>query len=263
MGTGPALVLAHPPAARDPFDDPRDRTQGIFVNFRPGCEPSRPPPRRCNASPTRSTNTYTSASSPAPPLRPAEIINYRSMEPHPHSSARPWRSAPSWRLGLDVGWRSVPAPTAGIWPCSRPGLYPASAGVGGWPGQSSIAGCSSGTVVGVPLGIRPRDAVPVTLFANEIHAVRRRPSPGCRCLIAVGASCSPMWWRAIRDAWPHAHPRHPPAGPSDATPGLTQSGCPGLLRLGGSGRDDPARKRRRRPGRRSRSPSLPRIRADV
>jgi hypothetical protein len=184
MGIGALLPYALiPPAARDPFDDPATGPEEIFVNFRPGVNDE-----AATASLQRIgnqvSNTFNFGVFTGPPLRPAEIINYRSMGTTPAILGSALAAGAVVALGLtlvaSVRRRRRDLALLKTLGSTRRQL----ASVVAW--QSTVA-VLIGTVVGVPLGI-VLGRVLWTLFANEIHAV---PSPSVPALsivlIAVGA----------------------------------------------------------------------------
>ncbi len=184
MGIGALLPYTLiPPAARDPFDDPATGPEEIFVNFRPGVND-----KAATASLQRIgnevSNTFNFGVFTGPPLRPAEIINYRSMGTTPAILGSALAAGAVVALGLtlvaSVRRRRRDLALLKTLGSTRRQL----ASVVAW--QSSVA-VLIGTVVGVPLGI-VLGRVLWTLFANEIHAV---PSPSVPALsivlIAVGA----------------------------------------------------------------------------
>ena len=170
MGTGALLASDLIPAPdRDPFNDPAKGPEEIFVNFRPGVD-TRSASASLNRIASQLSNTYNFGVFTSPPLRPAEIINYRSMGTTPAilGSALALGAVVALGLTLVASVRRRRRDLALLKTLGSTRRQLAS--VVAW--QSSIA-VLIGTVVGVPLGIVV-GRVLWTVFADEIHAV---PSP--------------------------------------------------------------------------------------
>ena len=178
MGTGALLDSDLIPAPeRDPFNDPVKGPEEIFVNFRPGLD-TRAAGASLDKIASQLSNTYNFGVFTSPPLRPAEIINYRSMGTTPAILGSALAVGAVVALGLtlvaSVRRRRRDLALLKTLGSTRRQL----AAVVAW--QSSIA-VLIGTVVGVPLGI-VAGRVLWTVFANEIHAV---PSPSVPVLSVV------------------------------------------------------------------------------
>jgi hypothetical protein len=170
MGTGALLSYTLiPSAARDPFNDPTTGPQEIFVNFRPGVS-HRTATASLNRIASQLSNTFNFGVFTGPVLRPAEIINYRTMGTTPAVLGSALAVGAVVALGLtlvaSVRRRRRDLALLKTLGATRRQL----ASVVAW--QSTVA-VVIGTVVGVPLGI-VLGRVLWTLFANEIHAV---PAP--------------------------------------------------------------------------------------
>jgi hypothetical protein len=186
MGTGALLPDdLIPAAAKNPFNDPTTGPEEIFVNFRPGLN---------DAAALRSLEQMTSALSNnfnfgvfvGSVLRPAEIVNYRSMGTTPAVLGAALATGAVVALGLtlvaSVRRRRRDLALLKTLGFTRRQLASAVA----W--QSSVAvATGTGTVVGVPLGIGLGRFLWI-VFAHEIHAV---PTPSVPTLsivlIAAGA----------------------------------------------------------------------------
>jgi hypothetical protein len=184
MGIGALLPYSYIPApARDPFDDPVTGPEEIFVDFRPGVS-HRAALASLNRIGNQLSNTFNFGVFTGPPLRPAEIINYRSMGTTPAVLGSALATGAVVALGLtlvaSVRRRRRDLALLKTLGSTRRQL----ASVVAW--QSSIA-VLIGTVVGVPLGI-VAGRVLWTVFANEIHVVPTPSVPTVSVvLIALGA----------------------------------------------------------------------------
>jgi hypothetical protein len=184
MGTG-ALLSSDliPPAAKDPFDDPTTGPQEIFVNFRPGVN-HRAALDSLNTIAGKLTNTFNFGVFVGSVLRPAEIVNYRSMGTTPAILGSALAAGAVVALGLtlvaSVRRRRRDLALLKTLGSTRRQL----ASVVAW--QSSVV-VFIGTVIGVPLGI-VLGRVLWTVFADEIHVVPTPSVPSLSiALIAVGA----------------------------------------------------------------------------
>jgi ABC-type lipoprotein release transport system permease subunit len=155
----------------------------IFVNLRPGAN-HRAAIDSLNRIASQLTNNFNFGVFTGPPLRPAEIVNYRSLGTTPAVLGSALALGAVVALGLTLvasvrrrGRDLALLKTLGF---TRRQL----ASVVAW--QSSVA-VIIGTIVGVPLGI-VFGRLLWTVFANEIHAV---PSPSVPAvsivLVALGA----------------------------------------------------------------------------
>ena len=184
MGSG-ALVSYKliPPALRDPFNDPTTGPETIFVDFRPGVNHGAAY-RSLLAMQAPLTNNFNFGVFVGSVLRPAEIVNYRSMGTTPAVLGGALAAGTAVGLGLTLvaSVRRRQRDLAMLRTLGFTGRQLASVIV--W--QSSVAALL-GIVVGVPLGIVLGRTL-WTLFAQEIHAV---PSPSVPALsiaiIAIGA----------------------------------------------------------------------------
>ena len=184
MGTGAVVSSSLIPAVeRNPFNDPETGPQAYFVDVRPGVNPLAA--RRSLEEMTAPlTNAYNFGVVVQSVLRPAEIVDYRSMGTTPAILGASLGAAALARPGLtllaSVRRRRRDLAVLKILGFTRSQL----SAVVAW--QSNVA-VAIGTVVGIPVGI----AVGRTLwdlFAQEINAV---PSPAVPVvpivLIALGA----------------------------------------------------------------------------
>jgi hypothetical protein len=184
MGTGAVLPYdLIPAAARNPFNDPTTGPEEIFVNFRPGVNHTAAL-RSLQQMTTPLTTNFNFGVFVGSVLRPAEIVNYRSMGTTPAVLGAALAAGAVVALGLtlvaSVRRRRRDLALLKTLGSTRRQL----ASVVAW--QSSVA-VVIGTVVGVPLGIVVGRSL-WTVFADEIHAV---PTPSVPTwsivLIAVGA----------------------------------------------------------------------------
>ena len=184
MGTG--AILSYdliPPAARNPFNDPTPGPEAIFVDVRPGVD---------HAAATRSlqriadalSNNFNFGVALGPVLRPAEIVNYRSLGTTPAvlGGALALGAAVALTLTLVASVRRRRRDLAVLRTLGFTARQLAATVA--W--QSSVA-VVIGTVVGVPLGIAVGREL-WNVFADGIHAV---PSPTVPvswvALVAAGA----------------------------------------------------------------------------
>jgi hypothetical protein len=184
MGTGAVLSYALiPAAARNPFNDPTAGPQVVLVNLRPG---------RNHGAALASlqhiggelTNNFNFGVGVQGVLRPAEIVNYRSMGTTPAILGATLAFGAVVALGLtlvaSVRRRRRDLALLKTLGSTRRQL----AAVVAW--QSSVA-VGIGTAVGIPLGIAVGRYL-WTVFADEIHAVPSLTVPAASIvLIAVGA----------------------------------------------------------------------------
>ncbi|MGD0944321.1 MAG: ABC transporter permease [Acidimicrobiales bacterium] len=184
MGTGALLSYSLIPAVdRNPFNDPIPGPNAILVRLRSGFRPSLEL-RSLDAIATATTNTANFGVTVTGVLRPAEIVNYRSLGDMPvylgAGLAAGAVAALVLTLFASVRRRRRDLALLKTLGFTRPQLAAAVA----W--QSTIA-VLIGTVVGVPLGIALGRWL-WDLFARSIHAV---PAPSVPvvsvALIALGA----------------------------------------------------------------------------
>jgi hypothetical protein len=183
MGTG-ALLSSDliPAAARNPFNDPTTGPEVIFVNLKTGVNPTAAR-RSLQKISDALSNTFNFGVTVTSVLRPAEIVNYRSMGTTPAVLGSALAAGAVVALGLtlvaSVRRRRRDLALLKTLGSTRGQL----AAVVAW--QSSVA-VVIGTIVGVPLGI-VLGRVLWTLFAHQIHAV---PTPSVPAMsiafIAVG-----------------------------------------------------------------------------
>ena len=184
MGTG-ALISATllPPLAKNPFNDPITGPQDIFVNLRPGADRAAAL-RSLQQIAQATTNNANFGVAVSPILRPAEIVNYRSLGTTPAvlGGALAAGAVAALSLTLVASVRRRRREMAVLRTLGFTGRQLAATVA--W--QSSVA-VIIGTVVGIPVGI----AVGRTLwkvFAEEIHAVPTPTVPAMwMVLIAVAA----------------------------------------------------------------------------
>jgi hypothetical protein len=184
MGTGALLdYRLVPAAARNPFNDPTTGPEVILVNLRPGVSRSAAL-RSLHQMSAELTNNFNFGVGVQAVLRPAEIVNYRSMGTTPAILGAALAAGAVGALGLtlvaSVRRRRRDLALLKTLGSTRRQL----ASVVAW--QSSVA-VGIGTVVGVPLGIVIGRLL-WTVFANEIHAVPTPsvPTPSI-ILVAAGA----------------------------------------------------------------------------
>jgi len=184
MGTGALLSYSLIPAVdRNPFNDPIPGPNAILVRLRSGFRPSLEL-RSLDAIATATTNTANFGVTVTGVLRPAEIVNYRSLGDMPvylgAGLAAGAVAALVLTLFASVRRRRRDLALLKTLGFTRPQLAAAVA----W--QSTIA-VLIGTVVGVPLGIALGRWL-WDLLARSIHAV---PAPSVPvvsvALIALGA----------------------------------------------------------------------------
>ena len=167
MGSG-AVLDYHliPPPARDPFNDPVHGPESIFVNARPGAS-AIALQRSLDAMQAPLSNNFNFGTFVGSVLRPAEIINYRSM------SATPTLLALALCVGAVVALTltllsSVRRRRRDLALLKSLGFTRRQLGATiAW--QSSIA-VGIGMAVGIPLGVVLGRYL-WDLFANEINAV--------------------------------------------------------------------------------------------
>ncbi len=170
MGSGaliPSAVMS--PADRNPFDDPLTGPEAIFVRFRPGVDQ-----KTAVASLQRIGNATSNPSNfgvaPSSVLRPAEIVNYRSMGTTPVLLGVSLAVGAVAALGLTLV-ASVRRRRRDLAVFKTVGFtHGQLAATVAWQSTISVA---IGVVIGVPLGIISGRLL-WNLFATEISAV---PSP--------------------------------------------------------------------------------------
>jgi len=205
MGTGALLSYSLIPAVdRNPFNDPIPGPNAILVRLRSGFRPSLEL-RSLDAIATATTNTANFGVTVTGVLRPAEIVNYRSLGDMPvylgAGLAAGAVAALVLTLFASVRRRRRDLALLKTLGFTRPQLAAAVA----W--QSTIA-VLIGTVVGVPLGIALGRWL-WDLFARSIHAVPAPSVPVVWWLSLPSApSFSPTWWPPCPVGWRHARPRH-------------------------------------------------------
>ena len=174
------------------------------------------------------SNTYNFGVFTSPPLRPAEIINYRSMGTTPAILGSALAVGAVVALGLtlvaSVRRRRRDLALLKTLGSTRRQL----ASVVAW--QSSIA-VLIGTVVGVPLGI-VAGRVLWTLFANEIHAVpsTERPRTDRRPRRAGRPGAGQCGGGRARDGSRRAPPRPFSCEPSEMSPATSSPPTCGEVR---------------------------------
>jgi len=184
MGTG-AVVSSSliPTIERNPFNDPKTGPQAYFVDVRPGVNPVAA--RRSLGDMTGPlTNSYNFGVVLQPVLRPAEIVDYRTMRTTPAILGASLGAAALAALGLtllaSVRRRRRDLAVLKILGFTRSQL----SAVVAW--QSNVA-VAIGTIVGVPVGIGIGRTL-WDLFARQLNVV---PSPAVPVasiiLIALGA----------------------------------------------------------------------------
>jgi hypothetical protein len=184
MGTGAVVSSSLIPAIeRNPFNDPETGPQAYFVDVRPGVNPLAA--RRSLEEMTAPlSNSYNFGVVVQSVLRPAEIVDYRSMGTTPAILGASLGAAALAALGLtllaSVRRRRRDLAVFKILGFTRSQL----SAVVAWQSNAAVA---IGTVVGVPVGIALGRTL-WDLFAHEINAV---PSPAVPVvpiiLIALGA----------------------------------------------------------------------------
>jgi hypothetical protein len=184
MGTGAILSSQLIPSAdRNPFDDPDAGPNGIFVRLRGGFKRSTEL-RSLTEIAQATTNTANFGVTVTGVLRPAEIVNYRSLGATPVflGSGLALGAVAALGLTLIASVRRRRRELALLKTLGFTGRQLAAAIA--W--QSTIA-ATIGTVVGVPLGIALGRWL-WDLFARNIHAVPAPSVPALSItLIAVGA----------------------------------------------------------------------------
>lgn len=185
MGTGaliPAALI--PAAAKNPFNVPAAVTGPpvIFIDLKPASGAAGSRSLQKMTGPL--TNQFNFGVAISPVLRPAEIVNYRSMGTTPAILGAALGAGAAVALALTLV-ASVRRRRRDLALLKTIGLSRRQLGaVVAW--QSSVA-VAIGTVVGVPLGIVAGRSL-WQLFANEIHAVPIPSVPALSiALIAGGA----------------------------------------------------------------------------
>jgi hypothetical protein len=184
MGTGALLAYTLiPAAARNPFHDPTTGPEVIFINLRSGAS-HRAAIDSLNRIGSQLTNNFNFGVFTSPPLRPAEIVNYRSLGTTPAILGSALALGAVVALGLTLV-ASVRRRRRDLALLKTLGFTRRQlAAVVAW--QSSVA-VLIGTIVGVPLGIVSGRLL-WTVFAHEIHAVPTPSVPALSIvLVALGA----------------------------------------------------------------------------
>ena len=200
MGTG-AVVAADllPAGVRNPFNDPEPGPEVAFIRVRGGVPPGSVPPEAGGGPPVTTgdaavrslvkignqlTNNFNFGVYVSNVLRPAEIVNYRSLGTTPVvlGGALAAGAVTALALTLVASVRRRRRELALLKTLGFTGRQLASAVA--W--QSSVA-VGIGTLVGLPLGIVAGRSL-WDLFAEDIHAVPSPSVPGWYlALIAAGA----------------------------------------------------------------------------
>jgi ABC-type antimicrobial peptide transport system permease subunit len=184
MGTGAVVASSLiPPTERNPFNDPETGPQAYFVDVRPGVN-QLDARRSLDEMTAPLSNAYNFGVVVQSVLRPAEIVDYRSMGTTPAILGASLGGAALAALGItllaSVRRRRRDLAVLKILGFTRSQLRAVVA----W--QSNVA-VAIGTVVGIPVGIAIGRAL-WDLFAQEIDAV---PSPAVPVLpivlIAIGS----------------------------------------------------------------------------
>jgi hypothetical protein len=184
MGTGAVVSSSLIPATeRNPFDDPETGPQAYFVDVRPGVN-QLDARRSLDEMTAPLSNAYNFGVVVQSVLRPAEIVDYRSMGTTPAILGASLGAAALAALGItllaSVRRRRRDLAVLKILGFTRSPLRAVVA----W--QSNVA-VAIGTVVGIPVGITIGRTL-WELFAQEINAV---PSPAVPVvpiiLIAIGS----------------------------------------------------------------------------
>ncbi len=184
MGTGAVVSTSLIPAVeRNPFNDPETGPQAYFIDVRPGVNLSAAR-RSLEAMTAPLTNAYNFGVVVQSVLRPAEIVDYRSMGTTPAILGASLGAAALAALGLtllaSVRRRRRDLAVLKILGFTR---YQLSAMVA-WQSNLAIA---VGTIVGIPVGIALGRTL-WDLFAREINAVSSPSVPVVPIvLIAFGA----------------------------------------------------------------------------
>jgi ABC-type antimicrobial peptide transport system permease subunit len=184
MGTGAVVSTSLIPAVeRNPFNDPETGPQAYFIDVRPGVNLSAAR-RSLEAMTAPLTNAYNFGVVVQSVLRPAEIVDYRSMGTTPAILGASLGAAALAALGLtllaSVRRRRRDLAVLKILGFTR---YQLSAMVA-WQSNLAIA---VGTIVGIPVGITLGRTL-WDLFAREINAVSSPSVPVVPIvLIAFGA----------------------------------------------------------------------------
>ncbi len=184
MGTGAVVSSSLIPATeRNPFNDPETGPQAYFVDVRPGVNPL-DAQRSLEEMTGPLSNSYNFGVVVQPVLRPAEIVDYRSMGTTPAILGASLGAAALAALGLtllaSVRRRRRELAVLKILGFTRSQLRAVVA----W--QSNVA-VAIGTVVGTPVGIIIGRTL-WDLFAQEINAVPAPVVPVVPIvLIAIGS----------------------------------------------------------------------------
>jgi hypothetical protein len=184
MGTGALLPYSLiPVAARNPFNDPTTGPEEIFVNFRPGVNHAAALGSLQRIA-TQLTNNFNFGVFVGSVLRPAEIVNYRSMGTTPAVLGAALTAGAVVALGLTLV-ASVRRRRRDLALLKTLGFTRSQlASVVAWQSSISVA---IGTLVGVPLGIVLGRSL-WTVFAHQINAVPAPSVPALTIvLIVVGA----------------------------------------------------------------------------
>jgi len=184
MGTGAVLPDRLIPAAlKNPFNDPTPGPESVFVNLRP--DANRAAAQRSLQQIAQATsNTFNFGVFVGPVLRPAEIVNYRSLGTTPAllGAALAVGAVIALTLTLVASVRRRRRELAVLRTLGFTARQLAATAA--W--QSSVA-VLLGTIVGLPVGVALGRAL-WDLFAGEIHAVPSPTVPGMwLVLIAVAA----------------------------------------------------------------------------
>ena len=130
MGTGALLSSTLiPAAARDPFNDPTTGPEEIFVNFRPGVNRKAATASLNRIANAAVSNNFNFGVFTGPVLRPAEIINYRSMGTTPAILGSALAAGAVVALGLTLV-ASVRRRRRDLALLKTLGVHPTAAGVG-------------------------------------------------------------------------------------------------------------------------------------
>ncbi|HEX5267817.1 MAG TPA: ABC transporter permease [Acidimicrobiales bacterium] len=183
MGTGAVLPDNLIPAAlKNPFNDPTPGPESVFVNLRPGA--NRAAAQRSLQQIAQATsNTFNFGVFVGPVLRPAEIVNYRSLGTTPAllGAALALGAVIALTLALVASVRRRRRELAVLRTLGFTARQLAATAA--W--QSSVA-VLLGTIVGLPVGVALGRAL-WDLFAGEIHAVPSPTVPGM-WLVLIGVA---------------------------------------------------------------------------